>query len=133
MLVSTNILLGAVAGVTIFFGLLIARWRNASERLRGLLALASAGVLLFLIIEVGFRAMETVEAAAKGGSGRLAIQFGLLFVIGLSAGLIGLAWLEQGRLKRRSAGAEALELATMIAIGTACITSRKVWLLGNRS
>jgi len=95
----------------------IARWRNASERLRGLLALASAGVLLFLIIEVGFRAMETVEAAAKGGSERLAIQFGLLFVVGLSAGLIGLAWLEQGRLKRRSAGAEALELATMIAIG----------------
>src|SRR5215204_801450 len=116
MLVSTNILLGAVAGVTIFFGLLIARWRNASERLRGLLALASAGVLLFLIIEVGFRAMETVEAAAKGGSGRLALHNGLLFVVGLSAGLIGLAWLEQGRLKRRSAGAEALELATMIAI-----------------
>jgi hypothetical protein len=114
-LVSTNILLGGIAGVTIFFGLLIARWRNATERVRGLLALASAGVLLFLIIEVGYRAMETVEAAAKGGSGRLALHFGMIFVVGLSAGLIGLAWLEQGRLRRRSAGAEALEVATMIA------------------
>ena len=73
-MVSTNILLGAVAGVTIFFGLLIARWRNASERLRGLLALASAGVLLFLIIEVGFRAMETVEA----------VSFGTTLVIGFA-------------------------------------------------
>src|SRR5437773_803521 len=36
-MISTNILLGAVAGVTIFFGLLIARWRKASERTRGLL------------------------------------------------------------------------------------------------
>ncbi len=116
-MVSNNILLGAIAGVTIFFGLLIARWRKASERLRGLLALASAGVLLFLIIEVGYRAMETVEAAAKGGSGLLALHFGLLFVVGLSVGLIGLAWLEQGRLSRKSVGAEALEVATMIAIG----------------
>jgi hypothetical protein len=63
--VSNNIFLGGFAGVTIFFGLLVVRWRNASERVRGLLALASAGVLLFLIIEVGYRAMETVEAAAK--------------------------------------------------------------------
>ena len=116
-MISTNILLGAVAGVTIFFGLLIARWRGATERVRGLLALASAGVLLFLIIEVGYRAMETVEAAAKGGSGRGALHFGLLFIVGLSAGLIGLAWLEERRLQRRTGGAEALEVATMIAIG----------------
>jgi len=116
-LASTNILLGAIAGVTIFLGLLIARWRGADERLRGLLTLASAGVLLFLTIEVGFRAMETVEAAAKGGSKNLAFQYGLLFVIGLSVGMIGLSWLEQNRLSRKSAGAEALEVATMIAIG----------------
>src|SRR5258705_5166590 len=31
--------------------------------------------------------------------------------------MIGLAWLEQGRLNRKSAGAETLEVATMIAIG----------------
>src|SRR5258706_12396997 len=85
--------------------------------MRGLLALASAGVLLFLIIEVGYRAMETVEAAAKGGSSRLALHYGLLFVVGLGVGMIGLAWLEQGRLNRKSAGAETLEVATMIAIG----------------
>lgn len=116
-MISTNVLLGAIAGVTIFFGLPIARWRGASERLRGLLALASAGVLLFLIIEVGYHAMESVETAAKGSSAAAAIQQGFIFVVGLAAGLIGLAWLEEHRMRRRTAGAEALEMATMIAIG----------------
>ena len=61
-----SVLLGLVAGVTIFLGLPVARWRGASERLRGLLALASAGVLLFLIVEVGYHAMESVEASVLG-------------------------------------------------------------------
>jgi len=37
-MISTNILLGTVAGVTIFFGLLIARWRKVKaliERAEG--------------------------------------------------------------------------------------------------
>ena len=62
-MIRTNILLGAIAGVTIFLGLPVARWRRASERLRGLLTLTAAGVLLFLIIEVGYHAMESVMEA----------------------------------------------------------------------
>ena len=116
-MVSTNILLGAIAGITIFLGLPVARWDRVTERIRGILTMTAAGVLLFLIIEVGYHAMETIEVAAKGSSSRLALHFSLIFIIGLSAGLIGLALLEQGRLSRRSAGAEALEVATMIAIG----------------
>jgi ZIP family zinc transporter len=61
--IRTNILLGAIAGVTIFLGLPVARWRRASERLRGLLTLASAGVQLFVIIEVG----ELAMACSSGG------------------------------------------------------------------
>ncbi len=113
----TNILLGAIAGVTIFLGLPVARWRGASERLRGLLTLASAGVLLFLIIEVGYHAMESVEATAKGASVNAALIQGLIFVVGVLAGLVGLAWLESHRARKLIAGAEALEIATMIAIG----------------
>ena len=116
-MVSTNILLGAIAGITIFLGLPIARWDRVTERIRGILTMTAAGVLLFLIIEVGYHAMETIEVAAKGSSGRLALHFILIFIVGLSVGLIGLAWLEQGRLRKRSGGAEALEVATMIAIG----------------
>jgi len=116
-LAPTNILLGAIAGVTIFLGLPVARWRGASERLRGLLTLASAGVLLFLIIEVGYHAMESVEATAKGASVQATLKQGLIFVVGVLAGLVGLAWLESHRARQLKAGAEALEIATMIAIG----------------
>lgn len=113
----TNILLGAIAGITIFLGLPVARWRGASERLRGMLALASAGVLLFLIIEVGYHAMETVEVSAKAGSLRDATQLGLVFSVGFSVGLIGLGWFEEWRDKRRQAVTSPLEVATVIAVG----------------
>jgi ZIP family zinc transporter len=116
-LVSTNILLGAIAGITIFLGLPVARWRRVSDRVRGLLTLTAAGVLLFLIIEVGYHAMESVEATFKGGTPRAAVGQSLIFVVGVFAGLVGLAWLEAHRARKRTAGAEALEIATMIAIG----------------
>jgi ZIP family zinc transporter len=90
-LAPTNILLGAIAGVTIFLGLPVARWRGASERLRGLLTLTSAGVLLFLIIEVGHHAMELVEATANGASVNAALTQSRILVAGVSAGLVGLA------------------------------------------
>lgn len=116
-MIRTNILLGAIAGVTIFLGLPVARWRHASERLRGLLTLTAAGVLLFLIIEVGYQAMESVEATAKAGSIGGALYQSLIFIVGILTGLVGLAWLEAHRSRRLEGGAEALEIATMIAIG----------------
>ena len=116
-MLGTNVLLGGIAGITIFIGLLIARWRGATERLRGLLALASAGVLLFLVIEVGYHAMASVESAALGGSTGTAAWQGLIFVAGLVVGLVGLAFWEERRMGRRAAVAQPLEVATMIAIG----------------
>lgn len=88
---STNVLLGAIAGIIIFLGLPIARWKGASERLRGILALASAGVILFLVIEVGYHAMETVETSAKGGVATEALLQGIVLVAGFLIGLVGLA------------------------------------------
>ena len=105
-MVSTNILLGAIAGITIFLGLPVARWRRVSDRVRGLLTLTAAGVLLFLIIEVGYHAMESVETAFKGETPRAAIGQSLIFVVGVFAGLVGLAWLEAHRARKRTAGAE---------------------------
>lgn len=117
-MISTNVLLGAIAGITIFLGLPIARWKGASERLRGMLALASAGVLLFLVIEVGYHAMETVETSAKGDVATSALLQGIVLFGGFLIGLVGLAFLEERRKKRVEAvGVDPLEVATMIAIG----------------
>ncbi len=112
-----NIILGAIAGITIFLGLPIARWRGASEKLRGTLALASAGVLLFLVIEVGYQAMESVEVSVQADTFGAALSKILILVAGFAAGLIGLAWIEERRGQKREAGADALSIATMIAIG----------------
>jgi zinc transporter, ZIP family len=114
---SSNVLLGLIAGMTIFLGLPVARWKAASEAVRGSLVLGSAGVLLFLIIEVGNHAIEMVESTAKSGATEAALLQGAILVIGLFAGLVGLAWLEETRAKKRTEGASALDLATMIAIG----------------
>jgi ZIP family zinc transporter len=116
-MISTNILLGAVAAVSLFLGLPVARWRGASERWRGMLALVSAGVLLFLIIEVGYGAMRAVQVSARAGEIRDATQLALVFFIGFSTGLIGLSWLEEWRDKRRQSGTDPVEVATVIAIG----------------
>jgi ZIP family zinc transporter len=112
-----NIILGAIAGITIFLGLPIARWRGASEKLRGTLALASAGVLLFLVIEVGYQAMESVEVSVQADTFGAALSKILILVAGFAAGLIGLAWIEERRGQRKEAGADALSVATMIAVG----------------
>jgi zinc transporter, ZIP family len=115
---SGNILLGAIAGATIFLGLPIARWKGASEQLKGSLALISAGILIFLIIEVGHNAIEIVESTAKaqGLYGALVGQAAIL-AVGILAGLVGLGWWEEQRSKKRSQGATPLEVASMIAIG----------------
>ena len=115
MNVPIHVLLGAIAGLTIFLGLPIARWRAVSDRMRSVLALSAAGVILFLLIEVGFQAMQRVEAAALSGAGVLVP--GLLLVGGFAMGLVGLAWLEDYRRRRQTHGAGALEVATMVAIG----------------
>jgi len=113
----TNIILGLIAGMTIFLGLPIARLKSASASLRGSLVLASAGVLLFLIIEVGDQAIEILEMTAKSGDLNLALMQGLIMVAGLVLGLVGLAALEEKRHQAKSGGADPLEIATMIAIG----------------
>ena len=116
-MIPTNAILGAIAGVTIFLGLPVARWRGMSERVRGVLVLASAGVLIFLVVDIGYQALESVEVTAKSGTtGDTAWQILILFV-GFALGLIGLAWLEDRRKHSHESGASKLETATMIAVG----------------
>ncbi|MDZ4834618.1 MAG: ZIP family metal transporter, partial [Candidatus Melainabacteria bacterium] len=114
--ISSHLALGAVAGLTIFLGLPIARWKRASERLRGMLALVSAGVLIFLIIEVGYHAIEILESAAKSSSTAVLPQF-CIFILGLVLGLIGLASLEERRSLKHTEGADPIHIASMIALG----------------
>jgi zinc transporter, ZIP family len=95
MSLSTTLLLGFIAGVTIVIGLPIGRMRRPAPALRVFLNATAVGVLLFLFWDVLSAAWEPVDAALSGvhdGSAGIGPVFGYggLFAAGLSVGLLGL-------------------------------------------
>ncbi len=124
------LILGAVAGFTIYFGLPVARLKAVSPQAKGMLNAAAAGILLFLLVEIMGDAFEAVGPKVIGAlSGAVPAQSGLLYsallVGGVALGLLGLVWFEQ-RFIRKGKGADlpgklsaekAKRIAMMIAIG----------------
>jgi ZIP family zinc transporter len=95
-----TLLLGLVAGGTIFLGLPIGRIRRPAPALRTLLNAVAVGVLLFLVWDVLSAAWEPIDAAlasSHAGTGGLgsAFGYGALFVVGLSVGLLSLVAYER--------------------------------------
>jgi ZIP family zinc transporter len=95
---TTEILvLGAIAGFTVFLGLPVGRLRSTSSRLRALLNAGATGVLLFLFWDVLTQVVEPVEGAltaATKGDGTW-FHFGwlaLVFVVSLTIGLMSLVY-----------------------------------------
>src|SRR3954447_24844397 len=106
-----TVLLGALAGFTIYLGLPFGRIEFVSQRARVALAMFSVGALAFLFAEVFVHGLEIVEQrvdALHDGSGSLpaGLGLGLLFGAGFTAGLGGLAFVE-----RRMRNAQAPPIA----------------------
>jgi len=99
-----TILLGAIAGFTIYLGLPLGRVRVASLRTKAFLNAASAGILVFLLFEILAHATEPVEHAleeaveGEAAWGQFA-ALGLVYAVGFGAGLLSLLYL--ARLWRR--------------------------------
>ena len=104
---TTVALMGAIAGLTIFLGLPVARVRGLNVRLQGFLNAVAVGVLVFLLVDILSKANEPVRAALeRAHQGQSGAFVGLLafYVGGLAAGLLGLTWFNRrvaGRLGRR--------------------------------
>ncbi len=112
MSLSTTLLLGFIAGVTIVFGLPIGRMQRPAPGLRIMLNAIAIGVLLFLFWDVLAAAWEPIDSALAGvheHTGGLAPVFGYgaLFAGGLTVGLLGLVAYERWMLRSRDAGAVA--------------------------
>jgi ZIP family zinc transporter len=95
-----TVLLGALAGFTIYLGLPFGRIELVSQRARVALAMFSVGVLAFLFAEVFVHGLEIVEErfdALHEGDGSLPIGvlLALLFGVGFTAGTAGLALVER--------------------------------------
>jgi ZIP family zinc transporter len=98
---SQTLLLGAIAGSTIFLGLPLGRWRTTNPALQvGLTALA-AGVLLFLLVEVATHGFAPVEEAAEEHEWGEMLGFGALFAGGVIAGLMSLVYYDRWMLRQR--------------------------------
>ena len=95
MSLSKTLLLGLIAGITIFLGLPLGRLRRPMPQMRLFLNAIAVGVLLFLVWDVLTHAWEPVDNALSavhehtGGLGPV-FGYGALFAAGLSIGLLSL-------------------------------------------
>ena len=98
-----TLLLGAIAGITIFIGLPVARMRNVPANVRTMLAATATGILLFLFWDVLTHAVEPVEAALTAGRDGRFLWLTTLLAAGFAVGLLSLvyydAWMKARRRK----------------------------------
>jgi len=136
------IILGAIAGFTIFLGLPVATLQHVSPKKKGFLNALALGILVFLIIDVFSHAYDSASNAAtnafsgKGPVGDAVIDLVTMFG-GIAIGLLGLVFYEtkimtknfpqilslenikrgDDHLKQLFHETNAYKLAMMIAVG----------------
>src|SRR5467141_3839723 len=89
----TAVALGAVAGITIFLGLPVARMRGLPKPVQGFLNAFATGILIFILWDILSHASGPVEAAlvgARTGSRATFVWMAIIFAVGIAAGLLGL-------------------------------------------
>ena len=116
-----TVFLGAIAGFTIYLGLPLGRIKGISEGARSFLSMTSAGILLFLLIDIFTKLSEPIKAAIVDNKnwGEFTILM-TIFIIGFGIGLMGLIAFEHQFIKFRAVAGQALSptrLALMIATG----------------
>jgi ZIP family zinc transporter len=99
-----TLLLGAIAGFTIFLGLPLGRYRGADVRLKAAFMAIATGILLFLFFDVVSHGWLPVEEAAEEHEWTDLVGFGLVFGGGIIAGLMSLVYYDRwmGRHRQRS-------------------------------
>jgi len=128
-----TVVLGAVAGLTIFLGLPFGRLQATGRRTRIFLGGLSAGILVFLLFDILGHATEPLETALDARDWGQLGSLGVAYVGGLGVGLLGLVyvprWLRRPRpgvgpgamavaeAEGVAARSEALSLGMTIAAG----------------
>jgi zinc transporter, ZIP family len=100
----TAVMLGAIAGFTIFIGLPIAKMRGLSKATQGFLNALATGILVFLLWDILAHASHPVESAlgaarSGAGFGQFALLAGI-FAAGIGAGLLALVYFNGAVLAR---------------------------------
>ncbi len=99
------LLLGAIAGLTIFLGLPVARMHGLSANTRTGLSALATGILVFLFWDVMSNAVDPIDAALHGHDWSRVAGLSVLGCAGFVAGLMSLvyydAWMK-ARAQRRA-------------------------------
>jgi len=108
------VILGSIAGLTIFLGLPLARVRVVAPRYHAFLNALAIGILLFLFVDIVEHAIEPVETAIRSDTSSLPLLVALL-IGGFGIGLMSLVYY----MRRVSLGPgfTAMHLAVVIATG----------------
>ncbi|CAN5267138.1 ZIP family metal transporter [soil metagenome] len=101
MSTAQTLLLGGIAGVTIFLGLPFGRYKDAGIRLKAAFMAIAAGVLLFLFFDVLAHCWEPVEHAAEEHLWGDLVGFGALFAGGIAIGLMSLVYYDRWMARQR--------------------------------
>jgi ZIP family zinc transporter len=101
------LLLGAIAGSTIFVGLPVGRVRNVSMALKVTLSATATGILLFLLYDVLANGVQPVDDSLKaavhsGGSWGDFVGLAALLALGFGAGLLGLVYYDRWMARERA-------------------------------
>jgi len=132
-----TVLLGAIAGFTIYLGLPVGRLGRVSDRARVALAMFSVGILAFIFVDVSGHGQEIVATALdsyKHNDASLGHVVGLfaLLAVGFTAGTAGISGIEQ-YLRRRAvrppiAGGDAAATLTADDLAKYELNARRVAL-----
>ncbi|MFL5954148.1 MAG: ZIP family metal transporter [Gaiellaceae bacterium] len=102
MSTTQTLLLGAVAGFTIFLGLPVGRLEMSSKALRAGLTAFSAGILIFLLWDVLSHGVQPVEAAVDAHRWGRVAEIGPLLGVGLALGFMSLVYYDRWMTNKRA-------------------------------
>ena len=101
MSTAQTLLLGAIAGFTIFLGLPIGRMQGVPTSTKAFLAATATGILVFLLWDVLSAAVEPVESALEAGRGGRFAWLSFLLTAGFGVGLMSLVYYDLWMKRRR--------------------------------
>ena len=101
MSTAQTLILGAIAGFTIFLGLPIARMQSVKAETKAFLAATATGILIFLLWDVLTEAVHPVEEALEEGHGGRFAWLAFLLAGSFFVGLLSLVYYDSWMKRRR--------------------------------
>ena len=102
MSTTQTLILGAIAGFTIYVGLPMGRLKNVSPTMRAALSAVATGILVFLFWDVVSHGVEPVETHLEDHKWGAFAGYGTLLGLGFAAGLMSLLYYDNWLKNRRS-------------------------------